>query len=187
VKDLKSIAAVTSDSLEWSKMKEKEAMDKTASSRKDAELKKRHEKLKKAPPKESKIKHINDFDTLLQEAEKQLARLSNEGAEAGENDDNGGFIDDISSIAKKIDKAEEEASSSGALDGKNEKEARRLITLFGKLQGQLESDDIASANTESRLEKQRQIKRCKTLTSSLEMAGMSVSWSGGGGWGGGWG
>ena len=48
----------------------------------------------------------------------------------------------VESISSRIDKYEEEAQKSGALDSKNEAERVRLIKEMGKVIGELQSDDI---------------------------------------------
>lgn len=174
-------ARVTTEAQAYSEEQAKATAEAAAERRREQEDKERKAKLKKLAQKESKIKSITDFETLLAEAENQLARLAG-GEEKSEHGQGGEQGDEISTsavadICRKIDKIEEEAQSSGALDGKNEKERLRFISLLEKQAGQLQADDIVSTDTHVRLEKQKQIKRCKRMISELEMAAMSISWS----------
>eukprot|EP00854_Cymbomonas_tetramitiformis_P007312 gene7312-8706_t len=174
-------ARVTTEAQAYSEEQAKATAEAAAERRREQEDKDRKAKLKKLAQKESKIKSITDFETLLAEAENQLARLAG-GEEKSEHGQGGEQGDEISTsavadICRKIDKIEEDAQSSGALDGKNEKERLRFITLLERQAGQLQADDIVSTDTHVRLEKQKQIKRCKRMISELEMAAMSISWS----------
>jgi hypothetical protein len=72
---------------------------------------------------------------------------------------------------------DEDLNSNGAMSGKDEAARTGGIKGLNRLIGELESDEIASTDVESRMEKTRQIKRCRNLISQLEMAAMTTSWS----------
>ncbi|KAK3233214.1 hypothetical protein CYMTET_56467 [Cymbomonas tetramitiformis] len=144
-------ARVTTEAQAYSEEQAKATAEAAAERRREQEDKDRKAKLKKLAQKESKIKSITDFETLLAEAENQLARLAG-GEEKSEHGQGGEQGDEISTsavadICRKIDKIEEDAQSSGALDGKNEKERLRFITLLERQAGQLQADDIVSTDT----------------------------------------
>eukprot|EP00976_Prorocentrum_cordatum_P044844 906504-Prorocentrum_minimum.AAC.1 len=48
----------------------------------------------------------------------------------------------VETIKDRIDKYEQQAQKSGALDGKNDEERVRLIKVMEKVVGELQSDDI---------------------------------------------
>jgi len=170
-------ARYMSESLAYSEEAQKRAEEMAQERRKAEEMKERKAKLKKMQREESKIKHITDFDTLLAEAENQLERLAGGQQRAeGETRDDAAFTT-VDKIAHKIEKAEADLNENGAMGGKNEKERLAGIVRINRLIGELESDDIASIDMENRLEKSRQIKRCKQIISSLEMAAMTSAWS----------
>jgi len=173
-------AKVDYNSLLYSEEAAKKAEEVAAERRKVVEEQERKAKLKKMARQESKIKGITDFDTLLLEAENQLARLASVNNKAQGEVSDTKSLESLEKVKAKIDAYEAEAQKSGALDSKNEAERMRLIKDMGKVIGGLQSDDVVSMDIDYRMEKQVQVKRCKQLIANLEMAAMTTSWSSGG-------